>query len=80
MAGMLARRARGPARAVRYFVIDPLDPPDCVLTCMYSIRPSSCDSLRAVTLEAGNPFGAMLNKTFRREFVMTREPIETKQY
>lgn len=50
------------------------------LTCMYSMRPSSGGSLFAVTLEAGNAFGATLNSTFRRELVITREPIETKPY
>lgn len=48
-----------------------------MLTCMYSMRPSSGGSLLAVTLEVGNALGATFNKTFRRALVMTSDAIET---
>lgn len=47
------------------------------LTWMYSMRLSSGGSLFAITLDAGKAFGARLRRTFRREFVMTTEAMET---
>lgn len=48
------------------------------MTCIYSIRFSSGCSLFAKTLEVGKASGPTLNRTLRRELVMTREAIETE--
>ena len=52
----------------------------CCPTCIYSIGLSSPISRFAIILLAGNAFGVMFRSIRRREFVMTREVMETIQH
>lgn len=74
MAGMMKREVLDPMYTARQRRTEPAG---ILLTCMYSMGPSSGGSRLTVTLEAGCAFGATDNNTFRRELVITREPIET---